>query len=367
MYDFLVALPLGVVLKLVSGLSAAAFGLLGLERQASGALTLKSRRAGIGIIVATALGIASVLYDFQSGRQASERERSYKAQQSEIIKRTRALTEEAQYPFRDLVIDFKVDFSRGAPALAEYSSLVRKAFPPSYDCGKSADGCYGGAHEFDVISPSSPLFPKRTSTMGLLLANLTVTLLWGSADADLSQADVKLTPLGSFRVGLSEAKVDRQFLAVHPSSDSAIERMAYVVEGLHVPIDVSNRTNITSLAKVFPGFVASWVDVRGTAMCGEMTSARLSRSFFECISGDEPAIAGSLFTGSVSVRFNYPKKLLVDGKVCQDGAGGWHGVVLGLPEDIETLTASGAFNGFFPGVGSSRVCGLVTDDGQWAY
>src|SRR3984893_9718605 len=120
----------GFLLKLFSGLAAAAFGMLGIgtkTREADGRFTRSGKIALVGIIVAGLLGVGTSVYDFATG-QKKAREAAKKSQLLMLS------VQRGLYPLREMKLAVRVSMSEDFPGAREYEKWLRARIRRNPDC-----------------------------------------------------------------------------------------------------------------------------------------------------------------------------------------------------------------------------------------
>lgn len=177
--DALTSETAGFLLKLFSGIAAAAFGMLGIgtkTREDNGAFTPNGRIALIGIVIAGLFAIGTSVYDFANGQQKARDDRLKNQRLMVSIQR-------GLYPLKDITADLTIDVAGTFAGYDDYKSELLQALPHYDQCvddnANKSFRCTGlrdsGGYIYE-IPQESPLFPKQSSPTAIALDSFYLVL-----------------------------------------------------------------------------------------------------------------------------------------------------------------------------------------------
>ena len=166
---FLTSPTFGFVLKILSGIATAAFGILGIGtkgREDNGDLTPSGRTALIGILVSASIGGLSSIYDFVSGQKSAD---AAKQQSDQLLTSVRR----GIYPLQGMTGSFRISIGDTFPDVGAYKSALQKEIAKPGRCRTIGDKTcqfIGSVDDPDSynIPHSSELFPLRKTFPRLL-------------------------------------------------------------------------------------------------------------------------------------------------------------------------------------------------------
>jgi hypothetical protein len=320
-WTFLKSDLFGFMLKFVFGIATAIFAIYGIgvktREDDGGPLTKPGKIALIGVLVCAAIGAASSLYDFYSGRVKDDaaREKSTKL----LLAVQRGL-----YPLRGMSADLTIRFAQGVPELKEYAANLRRFLPrgqkdcvrtPDYSCGDRGDD-ETAAYE---ITQKSHLFPAPKSRAADFLDHLGIEILFISLNRQSPPDLYKLAGGIAFSVGTAADSV----ITYNPDTGRFTYRRRHAV--------ITDSTDLYSLVEVFPGFASANV------------TTSIHPPGMDWIWDEVPYEDDSAKIEELTVHFPFPKALLF-GEFrdfeCTSAERG-HLQVIMLPDDIDELDPTG--------------------------
>lgn len=245
----------GFLLKLLGGLAAAAFGVLGVgvkTRNDNGELNRNGWVALVGILVGGVLAVGSSVYDFIGGQKKEADDRLRQERLMLSVQRN-------LYPMRGLKAEGEISLS-GDSIIDAYKHLIRDTVSRDPFCKSKRSGfeCSpfrspGSVHPDYLIGSDSPLFPGDKSEMAGLLGQLYFLVRLAAQHGPSVEGDdrPRATFLGSFEVDLRDAP--RKFIGLTYKYDSN----NLVLSAFNIPIedDFVAVGGAYSLVDFFPGFV----------------------------------------------------------------------------------------------------------------
>src|SRR5438093_2912777 len=120
-FEFLKSDTFGFYFKVVSGLAATVFGMLGIgtkTREDNGKLTRNGKIALTGIIVSGICALGSSVYEFTTSQERGREER-------EKSQRLMLSVQRGIYPLRDLKMSVEISLDRDFIGLAEYKKSLK--------------------------------------------------------------------------------------------------------------------------------------------------------------------------------------------------------------------------------------------------
>jgi hypothetical protein len=192
--EFLTSDTFGFLLKLLTGLAAAGFGLLGVgteTRDTSGHFTRAGRIALIGILCAGVLAVATSVYEFATEQYKAREDREHSKQLMLSV-------QAGLYPLRAMNLNTMWALNEEtAWGLTEYRSRLTKALAGHscklltklFKCGQSSDG-----RDSYIIFSNSPLFPQKGSKLRSTLVSEKLTLSFFKENVE----GTRQNPLPSF-------------------------------------------------------------------------------------------------------------------------------------------------------------------------
>jgi hypothetical protein len=155
--DYFTSDTFGFLLKLLTGVAAAVFGLLAIGtkvRDRYGKLNKNGRIVLRGIIMAGVLTVTTSVYDFVKVRQ--------KAKEDQVRDNTLLTSvQRGNYPFREVHVSFDLVFKPRARFADFFGKEIMAAFAAEPHCAGMSYDCLD-ANNYRV-RPSSPLFPKAAT------------------------------------------------------------------------------------------------------------------------------------------------------------------------------------------------------------
>jgi hypothetical protein len=326
----------GFLLKLVSGLAAAGFGLFGIgtkTRDDKGKLTRDGWIALIGVLVAGIIASVTSVYEFNAGQEKDR-------QESLRNHRLMLSVQRILYPIKGISgDDLELTFTQNFSGLESYKASLRQQLPPgNQKCKSTADFlCYDEDDLGNVygIPATSRLFPKADSLVGDVLSGIGVDLAFiklGSRYPNLNYDRI-----GGFGFSLQSARLNDRMVTYSPGND----RLGYAVRHFEVPDKATRTASVSSLIEVFPGFISATASV-DRSVCDATKNLGVS----DCLQAVVKPISDGLEIKHLSLRFPYAKGLSFDGNEgirCKFFDGG-EGLLLMLPDDIEHLDQWGNFD-----------------------
>jgi hypothetical protein len=302
--DVLTSAASGFVLKLVAGLSAAAFGVMGLGTKARddrGKLTRQGGVALYGLIISFLIGAISATYDFMVSQKAADETRRRN-------ERLLLAAERGIYPLRGINASASIEFPPDIPGLAEYKSQLRHALPGLRNAlPESVDHCTGtqeyicddDTESYD-IPLKSRLFPTPSSDFGRVLKYLQIhtALIRLRSDSDKPQ----FTYIGAFTFDLRDPSARDSMLVFTPSAQ---ERLTYVPVGVRISDRGAMESGVYSLADIFPGAIGASVSYDDHALCDSYDGIK------DCGTLLGP-LNGGILLKRLKMTFDYPKTLDLD-------------------------------------------------------
>jgi hypothetical protein len=326
----------GFVLKLVSGISAAAFGILGIgtkTRDDDGALTRQGKIALIGILVSLFIGAASSVYDFAAS-QESARVEQQKSQRL-LLSVQRAL-----YPLRQTTAVFRVSFHKDFKELSIFKRRLRKAVTADKYCRESNArpfSCrfdnFDDPYHYAVVG-SSRLFPRTDSVFGTVLQDMSIRF-WIYKESAATAGDAKDGPQysisGTFLIDPKTHTPERWELVYDYESDM----VAMDVLQDELPDSDIFTSEVYSLVDFSPGAIAAAPDILTGASCEDF----MRHGIKNCAKEVDDALL-ELTLDRLQLFFRYPKTLLFDSdSSMQCDYASRHFLTLWLPSDIEATTS----------------------------
>src|SRR5450631_104809 len=169
----------GFLLKLLSGLASAAFGMMGVGAETrdktSNKLTRKGWIALTGVIVSGLIGIVTAVYEHHAEDAKAQRE---KLRNEQLILSVRR----GIYPLRGITAAFDLDFDQDIPGFDNYKHRLFNVVGKSKSCDHTTGfRCWafddkGQVYQYRIPS-SSPLFPKPRTLLRDVLDNLGIQFL----------------------------------------------------------------------------------------------------------------------------------------------------------------------------------------------
>jgi hypothetical protein len=330
----------GFFLKLLAGLATAGFGMLGIgtkTRDDNGHLTRGGRIALIGIIIAAALGIGSLVYEYAGGQEKAQADR----RRSE---RLMLSVQRGVYPMRGLKVALEMDLAGDFARIAAYKKRLRDEVSRDRECKSAGSGfqCYGSdekGYYLYRIDASSPLFPRSSSLEGHILENLYVHVsfyqLPGNGDSTHSQA---MKYLGRFFVHWREKLPGQAWVAYDYNNNS----LRFGTADHSISDAEVSTAGIYSMVDFIPGIVVANPQVTGSRLCEQLGLATEA-----CSEQVLTPLNNSLSLREISLVFPYPKTIRVQEGIairCDTGRG--KNLVLRLPDDIEAIDGNGKIENF---------------------
>jgi len=291
---FFISPLFGFLLKFLSGLAAAGFGLFGIgskTRDDKGKLTRDGKIALIGVLVAGIIAGATSIYEF-SAEQEKDREEHLRSQ------RLMLSVQRGLYPLKGVSGDLELTFTQDFAGLKSYKALLRQRLPPAHQkCHPTEDfSCYdeddGNVYG---IPETSRLFPKPESLVGIVLNGLglgfrLVKLGPGKADPNYDQ-------IGAFGFILGEAKPKDRMITFNPGN----EKFGYGVRHFEIPDEDTRAAKVYSLVEVFPGFISATADLKDRLVC----DATKKRGVSNCVDAILGPVSDGLKINELSLHFPY--------------------------------------------------------------
>jgi hypothetical protein len=226
-FDFLASDTFGFILKLFSGLAAAAFGMLGIgtkTREDSGKLTCNGRIALTGIVIAGLLALGTSIYDFTTGQKKAQQERQREKESRLKGEQLMLSVQRGIYPFKGITVSFSLGIDGDSKLFHEYYDHVARVIAQDPECTRSKDfECVGIDTDNDDlyrIESKSRLFPRAPSLARALIDNagLRFQLLKQSRSASAPGDVFDYTTLGTFRFRLADRTPEHWFLIFTPGA-----------------------------------------------------------------------------------------------------------------------------------------------------
>jgi hypothetical protein len=321
---------------LVSGISAAAFGVLGIgtkTRDDDGSLTRQGNLALIGILVSLFIGAASSVYDFATSKESARIEQQ--KSQRLLLSVQRAL-----YPLRQVTAVFRVSFHKDFRELATFKRELRKAVAADKHClnlnARPLSCKVGDFHDpynYAVLR-SSPLFPRTNSIFGTVLQDMSIRF-WiykeVAATGDDGGKGPQYSMSGTFLIDPKIHTPERWELVYDYESDTV------AMDVLQDELPDSNifASEIYSLVDFSPGAIAAAPDILAGASCEDF----MRHGIKNCAEEVDDALL-ELTLERLQLFFRYPKTLLFDsesGMQCDYASRRF--LTLWLPSDIEATTS----------------------------
>jgi hypothetical protein len=156
----------GPTLKLLTGLAATVFGILGIgtrTRDRQGKLNANRWIAFVGIILAGLFALGTTIYD---SRTAQKKDREDRLKNEQLILSVRR----GIYPLRGITASFNINFDQDIAGLAEYKQSIRNVISKTPNCANTKGFyCYGqeGGKPYSYSIPSTS-GPAATGSRTLL-------------------------------------------------------------------------------------------------------------------------------------------------------------------------------------------------------
>jgi hypothetical protein len=325
----------GFLLKLLSGLAAAGFGLFGIgtkTRDDKGKLTRDGRIALIGVLVAGVIAGTSSIYEFSVGQEKDRQE--HLQSQRLMLSVQRGL-----YPLRGVSGDLRLTFTQDFAGLTPYKEILRQQLPPPHQkCKPTQDfSCFDEDEGGNVygIPEKSRLFPKQESLVGTILNGL--GLGFRLVKLGPGNGDPNYNLIASFDFVLRDGIPKDRMLTFSPGSG----KFGYVIGHFDIPDERTTRATVYSLVEVFPGFISASMDVDRSFDC----DATKKLGVPDCFDTIHKPISDGLKINKLRLRFPYPKAINFDDqdircKFFDEG----EGLLVMLPDDIEHVDELGNFD-----------------------
>jgi len=296
----------GFVLKLVSGISAAAFGMLGIgtkTRDDDGALTRQGKIALSGVLVSLFIGATSSVYDFVTFQESARAEQQ--KSQRLLLSVQRAL-----YPLRQMTAVFRVSFHKDFKELANFKRELRKAVAADKYCRKSNArpfSCNFGKFDnpyYYAVRGSSPLFPRADSVFGTVLQDMSIRF-WIYKESAATSGNAEEGPQyslsGTFLIDPKTHTPERWELVYDYESDT----VAMDVLQDELPDSDIFTSEVYSLVDFSPGAIAAAPDILTGASCEDF----MRHGIKNCAEEVDDALL-DLTLDRLQLFFRYPKTLL---------------------------------------------------------
>ena len=265
--DFFTSEIFGFLLKIFSGLAAAAFGILGIgtkTREDDGRLTRNGKIALTGIIVAAVLGVGTSIYDFATG-QKKGREAAKKSQLLMLS------VQRGLYPLREMKVKVRISISEDFPGAGKYKRWLTAQIKRNPDCNvqrpslKCTVESVGPSRSRYSIPTSSGLFPSTKTQLwsSLNAFNIYVRLYVYLRTETLNQP--RYQPLGRpFRISWSDGLPANTLLRYNlPEQTLDLDFGDIGLVG-----NAATTGGVYSLADIAPGMIAMTLGVRRYIFCG---------------------------------------------------------------------------------------------------
>jgi len=317
----------GFLLKFLTGLAAAIFGIVGLGKNArdkKGNLTPIGKTARWGIILAGLLAIATSIYDFASGNAKDNAERQ---QAQELLRSVRR----GIYPMRGMTVDISIPLKPDFKGLTQYKSTLRSHFPKSNLQALNGPPPIPLAATVFPVKKSSPLFPQPGSPVFEMINGLTIHVVPLAVDTDKRPTKkgepAFYKPLGSFEI---------YWLNGLPPETSLVYNYSFNTLSFEIhdwPVgDAVITGGAHSLADIVPGAIAVAVTMSNSdAVCKSLSIAEK-----DC----EAALISltkAMAVEAVHFSFTYPKVLWLNPDAMRCDGGEYYTFrILPLVGDIES-------------------------------
>jgi hypothetical protein len=318
----------GFVLKLLAGIAAAAFGILGIgakTRDDAGHLRREGKIALVGILVATLIGGVSTVYDFVTAQKTAEVER----RRSE---RLMLSVQRGIYPLHGMKLGFYILMKENFGGLAEYKRELL------WQCAKNAAPLRcessGGPNPTTYYIPiSSRLFPAKDSAVFRAINKMCLRFTLFKA-GPASEGSAAYVPVGkTFEVDWQ----DRLPANTQLIYDVHRDEMRLVVHGLELEDFADSTGGVYSLADFSPGMIAVYSYLREDA-CDGLTYEACDQLRIPLLRGSRVYV--------VNMSFPYPIFVGIDDTneiECEYLKR--HYIARILPDDIDSLVLGEAGKG----------------------
>jgi len=265
--DFFTSEMFGFLLKLFSGLAAAAFGMLGIgtkTREDDGRLTRNGKIALAGIIVAGLLGVGTSVYDFAAGQKKARDA----AKESQLLMLS---VQRGLYPLREMKLTVRVSMSEDFPGAREYEKWLRARIRRNSDCKvqssplKCTFQSVGPNRSTYSIPTSSGLFPStKTQLRSSFNAFDIYVRLYAYQRTDTLDKPTYQPSGRPFRISWSDELPARTTLKYNlPEQTLNLDFDEIGLVG-----NAAKTGGVYSLADIAPGMIAMTLGARRYVFCG---------------------------------------------------------------------------------------------------
>jgi hypothetical protein len=351
----------GFLLKLLAGLGAAVFGILGVgaeTRDDNGRLTRTGWVALIGIVIAGVLAVSTSVYEFVTGQ---EKERAELLRNESIL----ASVQRNLYPLHGVMASFQMQTDYNSVEVTQYKKILHDQISQNRQCkGSVGFTCYGVGVEGTYVSyriySSSRLFPRPGSELREVLENLYVyvQLFKREPKKDATSTDSKpFKYLGRFFVDWREGLPKKVWLEYDLDKNS----LAFGAENYPVKDEEVSTAGVYSLVDFVPGAVVATPEVSDDRLC-----ERLHLDVDTCRTKVLDSLAQRVALQTLQLKFPYPKSVTMDAGgsfsvKCANGGPGYS-LALQLPENIEAIDSLGIIADFI-GEPAQKICSGVERSG----
>lgn len=363
--EFLTSASFGFLLKLLSGLATAAFGILGIgtkTREENGKLTRNGRIALVGILIAAFLAVGTNVYEFAVNRKKE-------IQQDNIALQGRADTEQIKldlsrlrYPFKGITLGFSLSIQPIPDSLQPYYRQVTKEIELDSNCKTTTFKCFatetipdGFPDRIYQVDSTSSAFPQADSVARAFIESLGVKVCPIKQLPATQDQMATYQTLGCFRVLLHDLKTSDWFLVVNPDEGQIVVR----ANDIPVPDKLPLGANANSLADFAPGALALRPTSAANFLFHEMGKHDYTIPQFVVTFNK---FTESVRVGALKMRFEYPKSI-VGSKPFAAECTDTHFVASRLPENIEKPNSFGEIGDIgFTEADSKRLCAQLYKD-----
>jgi hypothetical protein len=353
-FDYFTSDTFGFLLKLLTAVAAAAFGMLGIGtkvRNEDESLNGYGWTALVGIIVAGILAIGTSVYEFTT---TAAKDKAAQAQTQQLLLAVRR----GIYPLKGMNASFSLSFDQDVEGFAAYKKSLRAALPAELDCSSSSKIYYCAepdtmAHAV-LIPGTSPLFPKKGSLVRFIIEHLKPMISMFKRVAPTSPngaPDYQF--LGEFSLEFGIHEPEQWFIYYNYSTD----KLGVSVVSFEVPDDVIVSSHVYSLVDFIPGFMAATVDVDFDSLC--IALQRYGIGMSNCGPRVFAPLTRNLAIRMGLVQFKYPKVISFSTDPVLECAKRKYPTSF-IFNDIDSPTFLGTINSKVPDLDREKGCEAIT-------